>query len=68
VLREGKPVGRITSGGYSPTLEKGIALARVASDVSVGSILQVDMRGRPVNVQVVRPPFVRMGKPVFRLS
>ncbi|MEO5364383.1 MAG: glycine cleavage system aminomethyltransferase GcvT [Magnetococcus sp. DMHC-8] len=68
ILREGKPVGRITSGGYSPTLEKGIALARVAGDVAVGSILQVDMRGRSVNVQVVRPPFVRMGKPVFRLS
>ncbi len=63
---EGKPVGRITSGGYSPTLGKGIALARVAGDLPIGTLCQVDMRGRMVPVQVVRPPFVRMGKAAFR--
>ena len=66
VLWQGEAVGRITSGGYSPTLEKGIALAQVASVVPMGGMCQVDMRGRMMDVQVVRPPFVRLGKVVFR--
>ncbi len=66
VVWEGKPAGRITSGGYSPTLEKGIALAQVTSQVPIGGICQVDMRGRWMDAQVVRPPFVRLGKAAFR--
>ncbi|MEO5363598.1 MAG: glycine cleavage system aminomethyltransferase GcvT [Magnetococcus sp. DMHC-8] len=68
VLWEGKPVGRITSGGYAPTLEKGIALARLAAHVPVGGMAQVDMRGRLMDVQVVRPPFVRLGRAAFRTA
>lgn len=66
VFLDGQAVGEITSGGYSPTLEKGIALARVASHVSVGTLCHVKNRGRLLSAQVVRPPFVRLGKPAFR--
>ena len=66
VFLDNQPVGEITSGGYSPTLERGIALARVANAVSIGAICQVDVRGQLLTVQVVRPPFVRHGKPAFR--
>ncbi|MBF0161007.1 MAG: glycine cleavage system aminomethyltransferase GcvT, partial [Magnetococcales bacterium] len=55
IFWQGKPAGQISSGGYSPTLEKGIALARLIRDVPVGSLCQVDMRGRFMDVQVVRP-------------
>jgi len=52
--------GEITSGGFSPTLERSIALARVpAGDYDRA---QVDVRGRLLNVRVVKPPFVRNGK------
>jgi aminomethyltransferase len=53
-------VGEITSGGFSPTLERSIALARVAP--ALGESCEVDMRGRRMPVQLVKPPFVRNGK------
>ena len=52
--------GEITSGTFSPTLERSIALARVP--VAAGASVQVDIRGKLHNAKVVRPPFVRHGK------
>jgi aminomethyltransferase len=53
-------VGEITSGGFSPTLERSIAFARIAP--SVEERCEVEMRGKRVPVQIVKPPFVRNGK------
>ncbi len=52
--------GEITSGTFSPTLERSIALARVPA--AAGSSVQVDIRGRLHDARVVRAPFVRHGK------
>jgi aminomethyltransferase len=52
--------GEITSGTFSPTLERSIALARVPA--AAGSSVQVDIRGKLQEARVVRPPFVRHGK------
>ena len=52
--------GEITSGSFSPTLGKAIALARVPA--ATGDRVQVEMRGRLLEAQVVKPPFVRHGK------
>jgi aminomethyltransferase len=60
VLIDGEPVGEITSGGFSPTLERSIALARVRRDV--GERCAVEIRGKTVPARVVKPPFVRHGK------
>lgn len=54
--------GEITSGGFSPTLNCSIALARVPAGVSVGGRCQVDVRGRMLTARVVKHPFVRNGK------
>ncbi|MDX2176447.1 MAG: glycine cleavage system aminomethyltransferase GcvT [Candidatus Sumerlaeia bacterium] len=55
----GAPVGVVTSGGYSPGLQAGIALASVAPANAVpGMELGVKTRGGVVPAQVVRPPFV----------
>jgi aminomethyltransferase len=54
--------GEITSGSFSPTLDGSIALARVPAAVSVGSRVDVDIRGRREPARVVRFPFVRNGK------
>ena len=53
-------VGEITSGGFSPTLGKSIALARVP--VEIGASCQVEIRGKLMPARVVKPPFVRHGK------
>ncbi|EGV32597.1 Aminomethyltransferase [Thiorhodococcus drewsii AZ1] len=60
VLVEGREVGEITSGGFSPTLERSIALARVAP--GIGDTCEVEIRGKPVAARLVKPPFVRNGK------
>ena len=52
--------GEITSGGFSPTLGKSIALARVPA--GAGDAVEVDVRGRLLKAKVVKPPFVRKGK------
>jgi aminomethyltransferase len=57
VILENGETGKITSGSFSPTLNKGIALARVP--VTVGTQCLVDIRGKHVPAQIMRPPFVQ---------
>jgi aminomethyltransferase len=54
--------GEITSGSFSPTLGKSIALARLPKEMKTGAHCQVDMRGKMVAARVVKYPFVRNGK------
>lgn len=56
-------VGEITSGGFSPTLNKAIAFARVDADVDKD--LTVDMRGKKLAVDIVKLPFARSGKACY---
>ena len=59
VWMDGQEVGEVTSGGFSPTLERSIALARVHPDL--GAACAVVIRGQAVPARVVQPPFVRQG-------
>ena len=52
--------GEITSGTFSPTMEKSIALARVPR--AKFDRVQVDVRGKLLNARVVKAPFVRKGQ------
>jgi aminomethyltransferase len=58
VVRDGEVIGISTSGTFSPTLKEGIALALVDPSVKIGDVLQLDVRGRMLNVEVVKLPFV----------
>ena len=58
VVVAGSVVGETTSGGFSPTLQCGIALALLDSTVAVGDTVAVDVRGRHLAGRVVTPPFV----------
>lgn len=51
-------VGKITTGSYSPTLDKNLGLAYVAVEFGEpGTQLLVDCRGRKVEARVVTTPF-----------
>ena len=52
--------GEVTSGTFSPTLNRSIALARVPR--SAASSVQVEIRGKLHAASIVKPPFVRHGK------
>jgi aminomethyltransferase len=54
--------GEITSGGFGPTLERSIALARVPLAVREGDEVQVAVRDKLLRARVVKPPFARRGK------
>ena len=55
-------VGEITSGTFSPSLQKSIALARLPLGVKIGDQVKVIIRDKELNAVVVKPPFVRHGK------
>lgn len=55
----GDVVGEITSGTFSPTLKKGIALALLNASIAIGDEVAVDVRGRESRFTVVKPPFVQ---------
>jgi aminomethyltransferase len=55
---EGKPAGELTSGNFSPVLERGIALGFLPPDVGPGTAVEVDLRGKPSPAEVVKLPFL----------
>jgi aminomethyltransferase len=59
VLRDGVPVGTVTSGALSPTLGHPIAIASVAEPLAAGTRVEVDVRGVRQGMEVVPRPFYR---------
>lgn len=60
VIVEGKGEGELTSGSFSPTMQKAIGFARVPWGTK--EHCQVEIRNRLLTAQVVKLPFVRQGK------
>lgn len=60
LFKNGRSIGRVTSGTKSPTLGKAIALAYVTIDEALlGNTLAVEIRGRRAHAQIVAVPFYR---------
>jgi aminomethyltransferase len=53
--------GTVTSGGFGPSIERPVAMARIP--VGVEGEVEVELRGRRLRARVVKLPFVRNGKP-----
>ena len=58
-------LGLVTSGTFSPTLNRSIALARVPR--ASGASVQVEIRGKLHAARVVKTPFVRHGKAMIEI-
>jgi aminomethyltransferase len=52
--------GELTSGGFSPTLNRSIGLARIPR--GSGEFCEVEVRGKRLKARIVKPPFARNGK------
>jgi aminomethyltransferase len=65
VIANGAGEGEITSGSFSPTLQRAIAFARVPQ--ATGDTCQVEVRGKLLQARVVKPPFARNGKAQIEL-
>ncbi|HSG90986.1 MAG TPA: glycine cleavage system aminomethyltransferase GcvT [Pseudomonadales bacterium] len=63
VIVDGRAVGTLTSGAFSPTLGCGIGLARIDSAAldAAGGRVGVEIRGKVLDARVIKPPFVRNG-------
>jgi aminomethyltransferase len=56
---DGRPIGRVTSGGFAPSLGRPIAMAYVEPDFAApGTDLNVIVRGTPLAARVTQMPFV----------
>ena len=56
VYKGDQKIGQTTSGSYSPSLSKSIALARINSDVN--DVVTVEIRGRKLPAIIINPPFI----------
>ena len=54
----GNRAGIVTSGTFSPSLKCGIALALLEPEIQIGSRVSIDVRGKLLEAEVVKPPFV----------
>ena len=60
VVRQGSTIGQVTSGTFSPTLDRPIAMAYVDTDHSaIGTAVNVDIRGKLEPATIVKLPFYR---------
>jgi aminomethyltransferase len=58
VVIDGVAVGEVTSGNFSPMLERAIALAFLPPDVADGAAVVIDVRGHELAATVTTPRFV----------
>jgi aminomethyltransferase len=59
ILHDGQPVGTVTSGTFSPTLRRNIAMGYVPLVLGqTGQQLTLELRGKPAAAEVVGLPFV----------
>ena len=54
----GESIGVVTSGTFSPTLKKGIALALISNSIKLGDQVVIDVRGRDCVAEVAKLPLV----------
>lgn len=63
ILKDGEIIGKITSGNFSPILQKGIGLGMLPPDAChEGTKIEIDIRGKHVSAKVVKPPFYKRQK------
>ncbi|RUL89212.1 glycine cleavage system aminomethyltransferase GcvT [Tautonia sociabilis] len=64
VLRDGQPIGTVTSGTFAPTLQQSLAMALLSgAPLPVGTEVSLDIRGQIEPAEVVPLPFYKRPRP-----
>ncbi|MCB0327880.1 MAG: glycine cleavage system aminomethyltransferase GcvT, partial [Bdellovibrionales bacterium] len=58
VYEDTREIGQLSSGTFSPSIKSGIALGYLPSEYRLGSIVQIDLRGKRIPAKLVKGPFV----------
>jgi aminomethyltransferase len=62
IVIDGKKAGEVTSGTFSPMLEKGIGSGYVPSECSkIGTGIGIEIRDKVISAEIVKPPFYKHG-------
>ena len=62
ITLNGSKMGEVTSGIFSPSLEKGIGTGYVPNECSnIGGTIMIDIRGKQIPAEIVKPPFYKHG-------
>nr|HRO15905.1 glycine cleavage T C-terminal barrel domain-containing protein [Paracoccus sp. (in: a-proteobacteria)] len=59
----GAPIGRVTSGGFGPSVGGPVAMAALPADLAEGATVYAELRGKRMPVTVASLPFV---KPTYK--
>ncbi|MDP1836837.1 MAG: glycine cleavage system aminomethyltransferase GcvT [Chlamydiales bacterium] len=59
VFQGGREIGVVTSGSHSPCLGRGIAIVMVNSNLAIGEMIEIEVRGRRLRSEVVKLPFYK---------
>lgn len=62
IVYNNEKVGEVTSGTFSPMLEKGIGTGYVPTECSnIANTIMIDIRGKQIPAEIVKPPFYKNG-------
>jgi len=60
IQKDGERIGKVTSGIFSPSLDKGIGMGYVSTEFSkVGEEVHILIRGKPLSAEIIKPPFYK---------
>ncbi|MDK2886175.1 MAG: aminomethyltransferase [Thermosipho sp. (in: thermotogales)] len=59
VFKNGEEIGYVTSGTYSPTLDKSIGMAMIKKGFKSGDIIEIEIRNKLIKAEIVKMPFYR---------
>ncbi|MEF3280945.1 MAG: glycine cleavage system aminomethyltransferase GcvT [Elusimicrobiota bacterium] len=68
VFSNGKELGTLTSGAYSPSLKKSIAMGYMPVGLNIGDEVEVEVRGKMIKAKVCEIPFFKGGVFYFKLN
>lgn len=59
IYKDGEEIGYVTSGTFSPTLNKSIGMAMLRKGFKTGDVIEIEIRNKLVNAEIVKMPFYR---------